>query len=65
MDTPNEKEVVRLMKEAVARSRGYASFFDWLLDRDRAEFGVVESTQQNPFSGELHWRQQRSAPCHP
>ncbi|WP_157158302.1 hypothetical protein [Delftia sp. Cs1-4] len=29
--------------EALQRSRGYAGFFDWPLDRDIAELGVVQS----------------------
>ena len=42
MDTEEEKETIRLMKEALAKRRGYADHFGWPIDRDIEECGVVQ-----------------------
>lgn len=40
--TPEDKaEIVKLMREARDRRRGYADFFLWAIDRDLEEFGIV------------------------
>ncbi len=43
MTDEDEKSIVAAMREAIAKSRGYASYFDWPLDRDQEEWGVVQS----------------------
>ena len=42
MPIPNEDEVLRLMREARAKDRGYASFFGWATNRDLEELGPVQ-----------------------
>ena len=42
MDTQEEKEFIAQIKEAIARSRGYADHFCWPLDRDLEEFGIAK-----------------------
>lgn len=42
MPIPNNDEVLRLMREARAKDRGYASFFGWATNRDLEEFGAVQ-----------------------
>jgi len=43
MDTQEEKRLIKGIKEAIARSRGYADSFGWPPNRDLEEFGVVKS----------------------
>jgi hypothetical protein len=43
MDTEEEKEVIAQIKEAIARSRGYADHFCWPPNRDLEEFGIVRT----------------------
>jgi hypothetical protein len=42
MDTQEEKEIIARIKEALARSRGYADFFSWPLNRDLEEYDIVK-----------------------
>jgi hypothetical protein len=42
MDTPEEKQLIARIKEAISRSRGYADYFSWPLDRDLEEYGIVQ-----------------------
>ncbi|QNT25574.1 hypothetical protein [Ralstonia solanacearum] len=41
MTPEDEKEIAALMRAALAKSRGYADFFGWAIDRDLEEWGVV------------------------
>lgn len=43
MTTEEEKQLLKLMREAREKSRGYADFFGWGSDRDIEEWGVVTS----------------------
>ena len=43
MDTEEEKRLMREIKEAIAKSRGYADSFGWPANRDLEEYGVVKS----------------------
>ena len=36
-DDPEWSEVVGLMRQASAKSRGYAGYWEWAIDRPRAE----------------------------
>jgi len=42
MDTEEEKRFIKGIKEAIAKSRGYADSFGWPPDRDLEEHGVVK-----------------------
>ena len=41
MDTEEEKRFIKGIKEAIAKSRGYADSFGWPPDRNLEEYGVV------------------------
>ena len=45
--TPDEEaeeaEILAVMRAALKRSRGYAPYFEWAVDKDRGEVGVIES----------------------
>ena len=41
MTTDEEREIVESMREALRRSRGHASFFEWAPNRDLEELGVA------------------------
>lgn len=43
MTTDDEADVLTLMRRALERSRGYADFFGWAIDRDLEESGVISS----------------------
>lgn len=43
MTLDDDAEVVRLMREARKRDRGYASFFGWQIDRDLEELGALRA----------------------
>ena len=43
MDTEEEKRFIKGIKEAIAKSRGYADSFGWPPDRDLEEYGVVKA----------------------
>ena len=43
MPSDNIEHILRQMKEAEDKRRGYADFFDWPIDRSRGELGVVEA----------------------
>ena len=47
MTTEEDKEVLRLMREARKKARGYADFFGWGIDRDIEEWGVVTSLAES------------------
>jgi len=47
MTTDEEKEILRLMREARNKDRGYADFFGWGSDRDIEEWGVVTSLSES------------------
>ncbi|MFX0209772.1 MAG: hypothetical protein ACFFDT_27570 [Candidatus Hodarchaeota archaeon] len=42
MDTKEEKRFIKGIKEAIAKSRGYADSFGWPPNRDLEEYGVVK-----------------------
>ncbi|MCO4094417.1 MAG: hypothetical protein HEQ37_11785 [Acidovorax sp.] len=42
MDDYDAAEILRLMREARQKTRGYASFFGWGIDRDLEELGPVQ-----------------------
>jgi len=42
MDEEERREIGRAIREAAKKSRGYASYFDWRLDRDLEEWGVAQ-----------------------
>ena len=44
-DEPDWSEVVRVMREARAKSRGYADYWEWAIDRPRAELRAAEVLQ--------------------
>ncbi|MCX5844357.1 MAG: hypothetical protein NT022_11560 [Deltaproteobacteria bacterium] len=43
MDTEEDKRFIKGIKEAIAKSRGYADSFGWPPNRDLEEYGVVRS----------------------
>ena len=43
MTSEEEKEILRLMREARNKARGYADYFGWGSDRDIEEWGVVKN----------------------
>lgn len=43
MTPDDEAEILALMRAARKRSRGYADFFGWAIDRDLEESGVISS----------------------
>lgn len=43
MTADEESRIVALMRAARAKSRGYADFFLWSIDRDMEEWGIVTS----------------------
>lgn len=43
MDTEEEKRLIKGIKEAIAKSRGYADSFEWRPNRDLEECGVVNT----------------------
>jgi len=43
MDTEEEKKLIRKIKEAIAKGRGYADSFGWPPDRDLEEYSVVKA----------------------
>lgn len=55
MDTEEEKRIVTQIKQAIAKSRGYADHFGWPPDHDLEEYGVVKAfcesleKEGNPF----------------
>lgn len=42
MDADEEREIVESMREALRRTRGHASFFEWAPNRDLEEWGVAD-----------------------
>ena len=52
MGEEDDKEVLRLLRAARAKKRGYADFFEWRIDRDREELGVVQALEESlQFTG--------------
>ena len=47
MTQDDEAKIVALMREARAKSRGYADYFLWAIDRDMEEWGVVTSLAES------------------
>ncbi|WP_369935933.1 hypothetical protein [Xanthomonas tesorieronis] len=47
MNSEQQAEIVRLIREAQARSRGYADFFLWSTDRDLEEWGVTTALAES------------------
>src|SRR5690349_8364900 len=47
MTPEDEAEIVRLLRESRDRSRGYADFFLWAVDRDLEEWGVVTALAES------------------
>ena len=45
--TDDEAEIRALMRAAKGRSRGYADFFEWAIDRDLEEWGVLSSLAES------------------
>jgi hypothetical protein len=43
MDTDEEKIFIRQIKEAIAKSRGYADHYGWFPNRDLEEYGIVKA----------------------
>jgi hypothetical protein len=43
MTSDDEAEIRALMRAAKERSRGYADFFSWAINRDLEESGVLSS----------------------
>jgi hypothetical protein len=41
MTSEDERQIAQLMREALRRSRGHASFFEWAPNRDLEELGVA------------------------
>jgi hypothetical protein len=57
MDTVEEKELTARIKEAISRSRGYADYFSWPLDRDLEEYGIAQTfTESLAASGQLFFK---------
>src|SRR2546425_10336973 len=54
MISDEEREVAQLMREALRRSRGHASFFEWAPNRDLEEWGVATHFRESlEHRGEL------------
>ncbi|MBU9210093.1 hypothetical protein L0Z36_14035 [Burkholderia multivorans] len=47
MTPEDEKEIAALMRAALAKSRGYADFFGWAIDRDLEEWGVTTALSES------------------
>ncbi|USE80762.1 hypothetical protein NDR89_13485 [Cupriavidus gilardii] len=47
MTPEDEKEIVALMRAARAKSRGYADYFGWAIDRDLEEWGVLTALSES------------------
>jgi len=47
MDAAEERKIVESMREALRRSRGHASFFEWAADRDLEEWGVADHFRES------------------
>lgn len=47
MTTQEENEILYLVQEEIKKARGYADFFDWQLDRDIEEWGVLSSLAES------------------
>ncbi len=47
MTPDDEAEILALMRAARQRSRGYADFFGWKIDRDLEESGVLSSLAES------------------
>ena len=47
MTDDEEREIVALMGESMARARGYADFFGWSLDRNLEEWGVLQALRES------------------
>jgi hypothetical protein len=47
MDADEEREIVESMREALRRSRGRASFFEWAPNRDLEELGVADNFRES------------------
>ena len=42
MATDEDAEILRLMREAIHKSRGYASYWEWKLDKQQPELHADE-----------------------
>lgn len=47
MTPEDEREIAALMRAAREKSRGYADFFGWAIDRDLEEWGVLASLRES------------------
>lgn len=47
MTSRDDKKILKLMREARKRARGYADFFGWGSDRDIEEWGVVKNLAES------------------
>lgn len=47
MTPEDEIEISRLIRKARQKSRGYASFFGWSIDRDQEELGVAKALAES------------------
>ena len=47
MDDDEEREIVAAMREAMAKSRGYADYFGWAPNRDLEEWGVLQALSES------------------
>lgn len=47
MTPEDEIEIVQLMREARLKSRGYASFFGWSIDREQEELGAAKALAES------------------
>lgn len=54
IDTAQEKQFIARIKEAIAKSRGYADYFSWPLDRDLEEYCITQIFAESmDFKGQL------------
>jgi hypothetical protein len=51
MTTDEDREILRLMREAMEKSRGYASYWEWKLDKRQPELHAAQVLARFLFPG--------------
>jgi hypothetical protein len=52
MATDEDAEILRLMSEAIQKSRGYASYWEWKLDKRQPELHAAQALSRFLFRGQ-------------
>jgi hypothetical protein len=65
MTLDDEAEILALMRAARERSRGYADFFGWAINRDLEESGVISSLVESMATDGLSFYENVKSRCRP